>query len=87
MNRGADTFVQGLAIVLALFILVASVVAVVVEPATFAARSDQYESAVTETLLPLFAAVAAAIVGKAFAVALTRTKVSTPVPANVDMRQ
>jgi len=66
----------GLAIVVAGLILAASVIALLVDPATFDLHQAQFESAVTNTLLPFFEATLAGLVvytvGKAVAAALRR---------------
>ena len=72
MRERWQTFAAWLAAIVGTLIVIASVIALVVEPDTFKDRKDQFESAVTNTLLPLFAAVAAAIVGQALASALRR---------------
>jgi hypothetical protein len=65
-----------LAAVVAGVILAASVIALLVDPATFDLHEAQFELVVTNTLFPFFEAIlaglVAATVGKALATALTR---------------
>ena len=72
MSEPPEKFAVGLAMVVAMLVLVASVIALGVDPETFMARKDQFESAVTQTLLPMLGVIAAAIVGKEVAAALKR---------------
>ena len=62
MNQCGKKLAVWLAIVLGLSIIAASVIAVVVAPMTFAARKDQFDSVITNTLVPMFTAIAATIV-------------------------
>ena len=76
----APTLGGGLAAVVAGVILAASLIALLVDPATFDLHQAQFELAVTDTLLPFFEATLAGLVaytvGKALAKALHRPQKS-----------
>jgi len=58
----SQRFVLGLASVVAVFIVATCVFALFVDPVTFAERKEQFQVAVTQTLLPMFTAIATTIV-------------------------
>ena len=55
-------WVVGLVGVIAALIVLASVTALLVPPGVFAARKDQFQMAITQTLLPMFTAIAVTVV-------------------------
>ena len=62
VGQFAQRVVVVFALAVAVIIVLASLVALLAEPNAFAARKEQFQVAITHTLLPLFTATAASIV-------------------------